>query len=488
MRADLPANEDARLQALHDYCVLDTMPEQSFDDLTALAAQICGTPISLVSLIDSERQWFKSKKGLDLDEVAREFAFCAHALHRPDELFIVHDASQDPRFADNPFVTGETHIRFYTGAPLVTAAGETLGTLCVIDQQPRQLSPAQLQALQILARQTMALLEWRRQTIRFVDEIALRVQTEVALRESDARFQAFMDHGPVVAFIKNDQGRYTYANQPFLQRFGFSMNQVLGQSDFDLWPDAAERIRAIDQSLLSGELGGEQEAIRVDTEAAPQPDGSTQFWQVYKFVLRQGGGQRRLVAGMAIDITTAKSYEMQLERSQKRLETTLKKVQAQSLQDGLTGIHNRRAFDEKIAGEFDRSRRYDVPLSILMIDVDRFKAFNDSFGHLEGDEVLKTMGRLLTEKARTCDFVARYGGEEFVIILPSTAQSGASMAAERFRQAVLSMPWTQRQVSISVGVATLTHTMSTAKDLVSAADQALYSAKQKGRNCVVQAG
>jgi PAS domain S-box-containing protein len=162
MAAPIPTNEPERLDALRRTGVLDTAPEPAFDELTRLASLICGTPMAMVSLVDAERQWFKSKVGIEAEGTPREHAFCAHAITQGD-LFVVPDATADQRFADNPLVTGETHFRFYAGMPLMNPEGHALGTLCVVDREPRQLNDAQREALRALARQAAAQLELRRQ-------------------------------------------------------------------------------------------------------------------------------------------------------------------------------------------------------------------------------------------------------------------------------------------------------------------------------------
>jgi len=158
MSYPIRVSETERLRALRSHKILDTKPEQRFDELTRLAALICGVPISLISLIDKDRQWFKSRFGLDLQETPWAQAFCTHAIMQP-EMFVVPDASQDERFAENPLVTGDLHIRFYAGAPLAARDGRLLGALCVSDRKPHTLTLAQTEALKIVSQLVIANIE-----------------------------------------------------------------------------------------------------------------------------------------------------------------------------------------------------------------------------------------------------------------------------------------------------------------------------------------
>lgn len=157
----IPANEAKRLKVLWQYEVLDTVPEAVFDDLAELAGEICETPFSLLSLVDESRQWFKARHGLSSSETTRDISFCAHAILQPD-LFIVPDATKDERFKDSPMVVAEPRIRFYAGAPLITPDGYALGTLCILDRIPRELTASQKKALRVLARLAVTQLELRR--------------------------------------------------------------------------------------------------------------------------------------------------------------------------------------------------------------------------------------------------------------------------------------------------------------------------------------
>ena len=332
----LHPDETARVATLHKLAILDTLPEQSFDDITLLAAQICAAPIALVSLVDTARQWFKSRHGLDAVETPRDIAFCSHAILKPDQIFVVPDATQDPRFAHNPLVTGDPSIRFYAGAPLVMPDGHALGTLCVIDRQWREITEAQKAALAALGRQVVA---------------------QLILREA--------------------------------------------LKELDLYRGTLE----VDRARLAEE----------------------------------------------------------------------------SVTDALTGLMNRRGFVRSLEIEVSRAGRHAQPVSLLFLDVDDFKSFNDAYGHPAGDVALRSVADILRNNVRDYDILARPGGEEFAVIAPNTDEVAAVLLAERFRQAIESAQWPSRVVTVSIGIS-CSRDQVAADRLIDVADRALYQAKAAGRN------
>ena len=300
MPAKPPWDEKRRLEALRQYGVLDTLPEAALDDLTALAATICEAPIALISLVDEHRQWFKAKVGLEAPETPRDASFCAHALHGPD-LLIVPDATQDARFAQNPLVTGGPGIRFYAGAPLVTPEGAVLGTLCVIDRAPRTLTPAQEQALRVLARQVMVQLEMRRQTRE--------------LAKSERLLRAIFDAEPECMKLLSADGRVQMMNRAGLQIIEAELfEQVAGHCVFPLIaPEHRAQFEALTERVFRGESG----ALEFQLTGFK---GTPRWLETHAAPLRDENGTVTALLGITRDITARKQNEALLNGQRQVLE------------------------------------------------------------------------------------------------------------------------------------------------------------------------
>jgi PAS domain S-box-containing protein len=232
--------EVRRIETLRRYGVLDTLPEQAFDDLVAVTAEICGMPIALISLIDTNRQWFKARFGLDVIETPREGAFCEYAL-KQSNVFVVPDAWEDERFAQSPMVTGEPHIRFYAGAPLFSPEKVALGTLSVIDRVPRTLTSVQLQTLQVLARQVMTHLELHRQM--------------KDLRLSEERFSSAFEYAPIGMALVSIDGEWLKVNQALCALLGYTTAEFMGKTFQEMtYPDDLESDLDHVRDLLAGRM------------------------------------------------------------------------------------------------------------------------------------------------------------------------------------------------------------------------------------------
>lgn len=494
----VPENDKTRVSVLRNLNLLDSPNDPVFDDLALLASQICDAPIALISLVDTNRQWFKARVGLEIQETERSIAFCSHAILEPDEIFIVPDTTLDDRFKENPLVTVDPLIRFYMGAPLVTKDGFALGTLCVMDIKPRTLSKEQISALSALRRSVMSEIELRRESERFhrmyIRQAAL-AEIELAINQPH-ELQAVLDK--VVEVTKR-------------------LLPASGGSSLILWEEQSKSLRMRATTIRkknspSGKhlMHGEVEATRWIMEhgkpvivkdirenpfnsndifpdtgfhafaGVPLVTESETFGVLYALDKKPRSykdADIRFLSGLASRAATA-IHKVKMFEELQRL----------SIIDELTGVNNRRHFFELARLEFIRAVRYGSALSAIMLDLDHFKKVNDTFGHAKGDTVLKEVIASLREKVRESDLIGRYGGDEFVLLLPNSGLANAIQLAERLRSEIekMSVGSDENQVNLTItlGVAAVTPKTSSIDDLIESADQAMYAAKSAGRNCV----
>ncbi len=295
--APLPPNEHERLRELFSLEILDTGHESQFDEIVQLASHICEAPITLVSLVDESRQWFKAKVGLDVTETPRDVAFCAHTLLQ-DDLLVVEDVRDDERFRENPFVTGDANITFYAGSPLRTSNGYNVGTLCVLDTRKRQLTETQRTALQLLSRQVVKELELRK--------------ANRELQRKNQMLQGFLENIPVIAYRVDGEGIIRELVGSGLAALGFGNKRWTGRNAFELLPHMAETIREVLRTGKSTFVSsGNRKGREWHLEHYVFPDGTT-----------PGG-----VTGFALNVTSRVAFERELKAAK---ETAERATQAKS--------------------------------------------------------------------------------------------------------------------------------------------------------------
>ncbi|MDH3726385.1 MAG: PAS domain S-box protein [Myxococcales bacterium] len=294
----VPKDEAGRLKALEGYRVMDTPPEDAFDGLTTLVARILNVPIALVSLVDADRQWFKSRYGLDAPETPRDISFCGHVVAE-QEILVVPDAFEDDRFHDNPLVTGDPRVRFYAGFPLTTPDGHVLGTLCAIDHNARQMTDQQLDTLRILGRQTADQLELRRQLLTSKDALA-------SLADSEERLRTLFETAVDAIITINEDGVIDRVNAVVKRLFGYEPSELAGQHIGVLMPprhrDRLEQyLRNYPNDPAAKSVASSHEAVAV------RKDGTT--FPVEMSVSEMRLGERRMFTGIVRDITERKRIE-----------------------------------------------------------------------------------------------------------------------------------------------------------------------------------
>jgi PAS domain S-box-containing protein len=304
MKTPIPANETQRLKALENYQILDSLTEIEFDRITQLASIICNVPISLISLLDDKRQWFKSRKGLDLPETARELAFCQYAIMQPG-LFEVENATEDERFKNNELVTGFPDIRFYAGQPLIDPDGYSLGTLCVIDKKPNRLSKRQKQALRLLSDQVIELIVERRR----------KKEETLQLKNSKDRLRSFFETSQGLMCTHDMAGNFISVNPAGAELLGYKVEELVGKSLFDIVPEKYHP--SLQDYLKEIQKKGRSNGLLNTLHK----NGSFKIF-MYNNVLSKDDDRNDFVIGSSIDITERFLLENDLRKTKQMLEQT----------------------------------------------------------------------------------------------------------------------------------------------------------------------
>lgn len=449
----VPDKESERLEKLRSYQILDSMPEESYDRITRLATAMFEVPLAVVSLVESDRQWFKAKIGTPKTEIDRNLTFCSYAICQ-DDVFVVEDASQHPDFADNIHVRERPHVRFYAGAPLRAEAGLNLGTLAILDTKPRTMTEAEKAMLGDLAAMVMDSMEMR-----------LLIQRADA---AERRFYDAMECLPSGFVLHDKDGRLVYCNNRYREIYAESADYIVPGTPFEeiirkgvkngQYPDAIGN----EEAWISDRL----EKLRRPGDAIEQRLPGDTWIRVQDRHTSEGG-----LVGFRFDITELKRQERELARL--------------AWTDSLTAALNRHRFMELAQNEIDRTKRHDKHVSMIVLDADHFKSINDRNGHAAGDEVLRGLVERWKGILRSHDLIGRVGGEEFCILLPEIGMEGAVKAAEKLRTCISDLPFPFAgqllKVTVSIGIATLSPD-DDLPTLMRRADLALYEAKNAGRN------
>lgn len=359
MKAPIPSNEEARLQAVKDSGILNTPPERSYDQLTELAASICHAPVAILSLIASDRQWFKSKLGLTFSETSRDVAFCAHTILGRDVL-VVHDAQQDQRFADNPLVTSDPNIRFYAGAPLITPEGHALGTLCVLDYVPRQLSEQQREALRVLSSQAVAQIELHKTRTRLQNAETHAHSATEALRASEEFKSRLIACSRDCIKVLDLEGRLIFMNEGGMQELEIcDLGPVLGKPWVEFWEGGdREAARAALEQARRGEIG------RFTGFFATRIRHEPRWWDVVVSAIRDAAGNPERILALSRDVTAHKQSE-------------------NALRDAI---------------RFNRAIIQDAAEGIIVYDRElRYQVFNPAMERLTGKRAEEVLGKVAAE-------------------------------------------------------------------------------------------
>ena len=479
--------------------------EEKTEELLRLGAEQFELPIGALARVQGDcYRIVHSVSPGNVIPAGTEFAtcdtYCAEAIKRADAVSFEEAGATDRRGTPAYRNYG---LEAYLGTP-VRVSGTVWGTLCFAGRQahPRLFTSGDRELLRLMA-------QW------VGGEIARR-QAEEGIKESEVRFRTAIASISEGLIVMDSAGVVTLWNDSAAQILEMTRTEMHGlrpvNPEFEAVREDGTKFPQGSYPLMASLRRGEAQhnvVMGLPRQSRPSPPGQgdrlqgEMLWvsvNAKPLFLSDASEPYAVVATFA-DITERRrsadqitrqmsqitDYAAVLEEQKSQLEEANRQLETLALHDSLTGLGNRRAFEHRLAQEMNQAKRYGTPLSVLLLDVDSFKAYNDGFGHPAGDEILRRLSQILRAQGRDTDFFARYGGEEFIVILPLTDGAGAMVLAERLRIAIERTAWPERSVTVSLGAATLLPTMPGEDALVEAADQALYAAKAAGRNCVFHA-
>jgi diguanylate cyclase (GGDEF)-like protein len=470
--------EAERIATLNSLMIMDTAPELEFDTIVTTAQRLLGCKIALISLVDRERQWFKAKRGIVVEETPRAMAFCAKAVESDDGL-VVADATKDSRFSDNPLVTDEPHIRFYAGIPIRAksmtndAVSLPMGTLCVIDDQPRVVGQDEVAILKQLAGLVEVLMETRRLALsaaRIAEERSAALEV-VKRQERQFRQAEHMANIGSWRYTLADQ-RLEWSDQIYAMHGVPVEKEPVPGSLLKFYPPGSRELlwNAIEHTISTGE-SFDFEIDFVTAQGHPRRGRS-------KGDLELKDGKPVAIIGAFQDITEQHLMALQLTET--------------AYTDEVTGIASRALFNSRIAQAVTMARHNGSPLALLYIDLDRFKQVNDRLGHAAGDDLLREMARKLEARYLAGSFAARLGGDEFVLLVNDPAliqdlRRVIAMLLSDLRRTVEG-GGSAIAVSATIGACRLNASIRDHAELQKLADIALYEAKRRKRGSAIISG
>lgn len=455
----------------------DVQPDAPFDEIAALAATLCRTPHAAILLREQDNTWYRVTGALRLGEITPSSTFC-DLLATDERVLVVEDTQTWSRVHEAAALNRPGLPRFLAAAPIRREAGSVDGMIVVTDRLPRALTADQQQALFLLTRQVARYLDLLDHEHALSE---LQGRHEAAVSEhhvSEELFRTFMNASPFLSFLKDAAGRLLFYNRSYARHFGIGESTWLGRTDEQLWSRSPVPNRISDAEVMRGR------GMVTSEEQLGSPDGTITHWKTYRFPCLDSFGNL-LLAGLAMDVSEDTERKQELERFHAEMQQANEQLRRLSVTDELTGLRNRRAFEERLVVEFSVARRRHRELAVLLLDVDNFKSINDRFGHDAGDVVLRKLSAVLRTTLRLPDLAARYGGEEFVVLLPESGTEAGRGFARRLMERLAAEAWDNEPVTVSIGLATLDDTIFNGFQLVSMADEALYAAKRQGKNCLV---